>query len=119
MRSRIELGPDGAPRARDAVRAVLTGRPPEVVDTAVLLASELVANALVHAADEATLVIELDEQWLHLEVIDPAPVVNLAPLDVGVDAERGRGLRIVDSLATEWGVAPRPSGKTVWCKLAI
>lgn len=35
------------------------------------------------------------------------------------DAATGRGLRLLQSIAVEWGVETEPDGKTVWCRLRL
>lgn len=115
----VELGSGGAAQARSAVRAALAGRRDDGVETAVLLTSELVANALLHGGSAATLVIRTDGERLRVEVIDTGSDGALVPLDVDSDAEHGRGLKIVDALATAWGVDPRHPGKAVWFELAL
>jgi anti-sigma regulatory factor (Ser/Thr protein kinase) len=106
-------------KARSAVRAALVTHPPAVVETAVLLTSELVTNALVHAADGATLVIEAAGRLARIEVIDPGHATRLVPLRVGSLDEHGRGLAIVEDLASAWGVESRGPGKAVWFELDL
>jgi anti-sigma regulatory factor (Ser/Thr protein kinase) len=115
----VELAssPEAASRARTVVRDLLRqGRRPDLVDTACLLTSELVANAVVHAGSPVGLVVDLDEARLAVEVIDsssaaPAPVAA-EPLSVS-----GRGLAMVADLADAWGVTPIVPGKAVWFSL--
>jgi len=112
-------GHDAASTARRAVRAALASHPPAIVETAALLTSELVTNALVHAADGATLVIDAAERVAHIEVIDPGHATYLAPLRVEPRSEHGRGLAIVNDLASSWGVESRGPGKAVWFELLL
>jgi len=90
-----------------------------VIEDAATIVSELVTNAIVHGSGEASLVIEVSERRLHVEVLDTDPTVALAPLDVGPSAAHGRGLAIVDALASAWGVEPRLVGKAVWFDLDL
>ena len=98
-------------------RLALSG--PEVVDRAELLADELVTNAVVHARTSLRLRLELRGDLLHIGVKDESPrLLRLVPYDPG--AESGRGLRLVEELATAWGVHPaRGGGKVVWCTLRL
>lgn len=110
--------PEAARQARHVVRDLLErGRRPDLVDTACLLTSELVANAVVHAGAPCELVVDLDRARLAVEVIDPSTDPprpgHAAPLDTG-----GRGLDMVATLADEWGVTPVVPGKSVWFALA-
>ncbi len=41
------------------------------------------------------------------------------PRQTGLDAEGGRGLALVDSLAVRWGTDSAPEGKTVWFELHV
>lgn len=96
----------------------------DVLDDVVLCASELATNAVVHGAPPAVLVLTDATPAIVVEVIDAAPLVDDFAWRARLDADPalppshrpgGRGLRIVDHLATAWGVAPRPTGKAVWC----
>jgi anti-anti-sigma regulatory factor/anti-sigma regulatory factor (Ser/Thr protein kinase) len=90
-----------------------------VTDRAVLLASELVTNAVVHAHTELWLRLELRGDRLHIAVRDGSPrLLHLvAPEGQG---EGGRGLWLVEQLARAWGVNRHPEGgKVVWCVLNL
>ncbi|MEU6226329.1 ATP-binding protein [Streptomyces sp. NPDC047042] len=90
-------------------------------DTVVLLVAELAANSVLHGRvpgrDFALFLSHDDRQGvLRIEVTDthPALPVRRAP---GLEEDRGRGLLLVDALATCWGVSERPGpGKTVWAE---
>lgn len=58
------------------------------------------------------------EGVLRLEVSDPRRDRRPAVRPHAYQAESGYGLRIVDALATDWGVMDRIIGKTVWAELA-
>jgi anti-sigma regulatory factor (Ser/Thr protein kinase)/anti-anti-sigma regulatory factor len=90
-----------------------------VMDRAVLLANELVTNALVHAHTEIRLRLELRGDRLHIAVRDGSPrLLRLVAPDR--QAEGGRGLRLVEQLARAWGVNRHPEGgKVVWCVLSL
>jgi anti-anti-sigma regulatory factor/anti-sigma regulatory factor (Ser/Thr protein kinase) len=92
---------------------------PDVIDQAELLADELVTNAVLHARTALRLRLELRGDRLHIGVHDASPrLLRLVPADP--DAESGRGLRLVEQLATAWGVHPgRDTGKVVWCTLRL
>ncbi|GGY12828.1 ATP-binding protein [Streptomyces djakartensis] len=86
-------------------------------DTAILAVSELVTNAVRHCRGEAIAVrVVILAEELRIEVTDgnPAPARRRK---VGLDAESGRGLLLVATLAKEWGVSP--DGTMTWCSLAI
>jgi anti-sigma regulatory factor (Ser/Thr protein kinase) len=86
----------------------------EFVSTALLLTSELVTNAVLHAdTGDVLLVIDLDATRLLVKVIDgdrSVPERRIAdPSD-----DTGRGLALLDELASSWGTVPEGAGKAVW-----
>lgn len=89
-------------------------------DLAALVVSELVTNAVVHAGEDRHtigLTVHTGGGALRIEVADhdPRPPVRATP---GGQAAAGRGLMIVDRVATRWGWTPlQPVGKVVWCEL--
>ena len=85
-------------------------------ETARLLVSELVANAVTHAETDVTLQLDLTDQRLRVEVRDEAEGQPRARRPRH-DDPTGRGLMIVEALADRWGVDPTPPGKTVWFEL--
>lgn len=91
----------------------------ELVDRAVLVASELVTNAVVHTHGPLRLRLELVAGRLHLAVADQSPrLLGLAADPGDPEAEGGRGLLVVDQLASAWGVQhPPEGGKVIWCVL--
>ncbi|MER6074655.1 ATP-binding protein [Streptomyces sp. NPDC001817] len=105
-------------RLRRVVRASLTywGRP-DLVETAELLLTELVTNALRHARSRYIGVrVYLQGDHCVIEVNDGSPIVPV-PRCAGPDDESGRGLLLVESLAEAWGVSE--DGTTTWCKLPL
>jgi serine/threonine-protein kinase RsbW len=82
-----------------------------------LLASELVANAVVHVGRPMTVRISRRDDAIRVEVQDESP--RLPSLDTpDPTGERGRGVFLVDALATGWGAEVHPDdGKTVWFEL--
>jgi hypothetical protein len=105
--------------ARAIIRHRLRDHSAETVEIATLLASELVANALEHGEGTPTLALEVNQSQLCAYVHDDDPTQDLTPLPNDPTRERGRGLAIVDALATQWGVEPRWRGKTVWFALHL
>jgi anti-sigma regulatory factor (Ser/Thr protein kinase) len=92
----------------------------DVVDDAKLMVSELVTNAVMHGQPAITLCVTLDPPLIGVSVQDEGedmpPTAVRAP---ALTAASGRGLMIIDSIASRWGVVPRESGpgKTVWFRL--
>jgi serine/threonine-protein kinase RsbW len=100
---------------RDALAAWHLGY---LEETAVLLVSELVTNAVRHARNTGTITLELisADTLLRAEVHDsdrhwPQP---RTPVDCD---ESGYGFVLVESLADQWGVHRTMTGKTVWAEL--
>lgn len=88
-----------------------------VIEPAQLLTSELVTNAVLHAGTEVQVVLEVHGETVHVEVIDltkRAPVLRYAPYD---DLQTGRGLTLLENIASAWGVNPLDRGKSVWFDL--
>ncbi len=99
----------------DRVRACGWG---ELVEDAQLLTSELVTNAAVHTGEPFTVRIACGDHRLRVEVSDRS-ATRPERGDAGPTDVHGRGLAIVDSLASRWGVDElRADGKTVWFELA-
>lgn len=110
------LGGVGVARRRAARAFTEAGLDARETQVLVLLVSELVTNALVHARPPVRLVIDVDDERTRVEVLDAAtrvPHVRSAT----VSALGGRGLALVDDLATRWGTRVDDDGKTVWLEL--
>ncbi|MFH8489335.1 ATP-binding SpoIIE family protein phosphatase [Streptomyces longisporoflavus] len=116
---RLALDPSEVSRARDLVRGqLITWSREDRSETAELLVSELVTNAVRHSRGRrvelrlvrsgATLICEVEDDDHTLPTL----------LSAGPDDEFGRGLRIVSVLAKEWGTSRTSTGKTVWFELA-
>ena len=113
----------GEPASVGAVRhwlhALLSAESCSRVDDAELLASELVTNAVVHGEGSVTVTVWPGAHGLRVEVSDHGRGTPRLQIEKSREAEGGRGLGIVDELATRWGVAPRTtgSGTTVWFEM--
>lgn len=115
MAGEVALAPEpgAASTARAWVAAALDGWPTHSVETARLLVSELVTNAVLHARTEIALRHRLDGARVRFEVGDGRRDGPM-PKRYSPDSPTGRGLRLVDTLAAEWGVTRSPRGKVVW-----
>jgi anti-sigma regulatory factor (Ser/Thr protein kinase) len=117
------------PRAVPAARSSVVGRLAEwgldaVGDTAALLVTELVTNAVRHApsgpVDLAIVGPGADTPGIvRIEVGDEEPLPPQPRAKVRPEAESGRGLLLLTHFARAWGVRPGPRGKTVWFELAV
>jgi anti-sigma regulatory factor (Ser/Thr protein kinase) len=104
--------------ARRFVGAALRrwGAGPDAVESAQLLVSELVTNAVVHAGSAVRLTVILRDSRIRVEVTDHDDALpRMRPLEM--DSPGGRGLGIVDGLADAWGSDSRRDGKAVWFEL--
>jgi anti-sigma regulatory factor (Ser/Thr protein kinase) len=88
------------------------------VQTAALLVSELVTNALRHAGPPLSLTVGCARSWLVVEVNDGSLEL---PAQQSPDelAEGGRGLPLISALATAWGSVVSSSGKVTWLRLHL
>ena len=105
-------------RARQLVRDHLEahGYEGEVLDAAMLVASELATNAVLHAGTDFDLRCVVNDA-VRIEITDQRPEGEVIPSEAPPMATGGRGLRIVEETAARWGVVRRPDGKTVWGEL--
>jgi serine phosphatase RsbU (regulator of sigma subunit)/anti-sigma regulatory factor (Ser/Thr protein kinase) len=90
------------------------------VNDAVLLASELVTNAVVHAGTQVQLTCRLNGTTVEVSVLDrhPARVIPDPPSSAAdVDRPSGRGLLLPAALSSSWGVTYAPEAKAIWFRL--
>lgn len=116
------------PASASAVRRELSfelslrGVDPEIIDQIILVASELVSNAIRHGGAGAyeTLdvcwAIGLDSITISVaDTSDVLPVIRAAP----PDSPSGRGLAIVSALSEDWGADRTADGKRVWARIRL
>ncbi|MDX2850456.1 SpoIIE family protein phosphatase [Streptomyces sp. PA03-3a] len=114
----------GVKAARRFVRGFLRRRGLScLVDDLEVISSEAVTNALIHADSEVEVRLREYPDRVHLEVRDtdakpPIPTSVTSSPATNEIAEHGRGMGIVDWLATTWGSSPNGRGKTVWADVA-
>jgi anti-sigma regulatory factor (Ser/Thr protein kinase) len=103
--------------ARDFARDALRGTPPEVVESVILMVSELATNCIRHANGPFDLRVIRALGEIRIEATDHGSedprVRHPGPTDPS-----GRGLQIVDMLSTDWGCRRQASAKTVWFTVA-
>jgi anti-sigma regulatory factor (Ser/Thr protein kinase) len=107
---------------QDELASRLPAKTPEdLVDDATLIVSELLTNAIRAGCELMTVGLALNTDCLRVSVSDDAPgIPTIRP--AAPDADAGRGLPIVSSLAQEWGVdrpGPFERRKEVWATLAF
>ncbi|MEW2635225.1 SpoIIE family protein phosphatase [Streptomyces sp. NPDC048389] len=114
---RFSQGPQSVAEARRFVRGALVGVAPDVVDTARLLVSELVTNAVLHARTEIEVSACVDDGTVRVRVRDQRPDRGLVPHESPPYAGTGQGLALVEQLASRHGVDTGEESKTVWFEL--
>ncbi len=114
--SELRLSPrtDSVPLARRYARDQLRECAADV-DTVVLLVSEVVTNAILHARSDVFLTIVDRGELARVEVRDSSPMPPRLHR-FAVESATGRGLRLLDQLAQRWGAddASEGHGKVVW-----
>ncbi|MFI5818937.1 ATP-binding protein [Streptomyces rishiriensis] len=120
----IPTDPRAVTVCRRTLRAVLTLHGlSRLVDTAELLASELVSNAVLHTKGPACLRLRFRDGVLQIGAwdADPEPPEPPGRSEDLVDAEGGRGLALVRACSDLWHWQPLSRmghrGKLVWCEL--
>jgi anti-sigma regulatory factor (Ser/Thr protein kinase) len=127
LRTDLELGayPSAVPCARGHVRSVaIEWGLRDLVDTAELLASELVTNAInasQHLSTPGTPVVRLwlisDQISLVIHVWDGSTEMPVRK-EADTDDLSGRGLMIIDALSADWGSYHKAEGKVVWAMVS-
>lgn len=121
----VNHDPANAAVVRRSIAADLTDRSvaPERIDDAVLVASELISNAVMHTAahnldEDLDVAWEIESDSVLIRVVDASPDLP-RPRSTNEDDTRGRGLAIVAALALDWGVRRTASGKQVWARVPL
>ena len=113
----LEIDVDAAARARRFVVEALTEwEMPDLADDAVLAASELVTNAVLHGGPPVELRLAPVPGGVRVEARDGSRVSPVRPLPT-TETMTGRGIALVEAVSARWGVDPLPDGKAVWCEV--
>lgn len=117
---RLQKDPVSVPTARDFLSEQLTGRcPADAVETALLLVSELVTNAVRYGEEPITLEVRPSSaEGLRVTVGDANPAPPLVRPGLLEDTG-GRGLHLLEALSDSWGHEQRGHGKEVWFTLSM
>lgn len=115
----VDHGPVGVREGRRYVQRVVGAIGAEdLVDDAVLVAAELLANAVQHGLAPVDLTVSGSPDLVRIDVADASPRPPVRPRTSTTNMT-GRGLALVQALCARWGVQPGPGpGKTVWAELA-
>jgi signal transduction histidine kinase len=108
---------DAPADARGALRRLDSGLSDELMQVVVLLASELVSNAVKHAnADSIAVRGQVMPRCVRVEVADAGPGFNRSDLPPTPGPTSGWGLHLVDELSSRWGVVDG-DGARVWFEI--
>jgi len=124
--AQIALGVESSPREVGRVRKTMakalgawgvTG----LADDVLLVVSELVTNAVQHAlGSEIAFVATCGDGHVLIEASDASTAAPAKPRAITDNAEDGRGLALVEALASDWGWTPHEDGtKSTWAVIAI
>ena len=87
------------------------------LDDLVLIGTELATNAIKYAGSDVIVTLATVDGRVRMTIADGSPALPVpSPLDLS--SPSGRGLRIIDVLATSWGFERHADGKTVWAEIA-
>lgn len=105
--------------ARRVVRQALgEAQLPHLLDDVLLLVTELVTNAAVHAGTAFQLDLDAQAPGVRIEVTDHSPgAFPVLRPRAEEEREGGRGLFLMDALSTRWGTTHFATGKSVWFEL--
>ena len=109
---------ESTPLARHWIAAHLRDLPADVSSCAALLTSELVTNAVLHAATPMCVTLHILPDRIRVDVADGSPSFPSIK-EYGRDAATGRGLTLFNALASDWGVQAVDGGKIVWFELPV
>jgi DNA-binding NarL/FixJ family response regulator len=116
-RTRLDADVRSSAAARRFVEETLGSEQSELLEVVNLCVSELVTNAVLHTSSAPDVAVWVTSKGVRVEVGDEGGVLPEARA-ASVEAVTGRGLALVDTLASAWGVIPRPFGKIVWFEIA-
>ncbi|GLY03481.1 hypothetical protein Acsp01_38600 [Actinoplanes sp. NBRC 101535] len=106
----------GAARACREIITDACGRwdQPELIGNACIVVTEMVNNGVAHARTAMTLLLALDGDRMSVAVRDHSTATPRFTGPVPVTSYGGRGLLLIDAVATRWGHLPLDDGKVVW-----
>jgi anti-sigma regulatory factor (Ser/Thr protein kinase) len=111
----LKAVPTAAREARSFVRSTATVLEDDRLDDLLILTSEIVTNAVLHARTALELGVTVTDDAVVICVADGADGTPTSP-DQSEGRESGRGIMLVRELADDWGVLPHDTkqGKAVW-----
>ncbi len=112
----VNPGLDGVRAARRLTSATLRALPDGLASDAELVATELVTNAVLHGRPPISLRVRGRRDRVRIEVVD-AGLAMPVRAQKNLENMTGRGLAVVESLTSAWGIEPAEDGKLVWAEL--
>jgi anti-sigma regulatory factor (Ser/Thr protein kinase) len=113
LRATLPAQPASVRHARAQVRSLVAGWPPGCTATLQVLVDELVTNAVLHARTSLDVMARVEDHHIRVEVRDDDPRMPRLR-KYGPTSSTGRGLHLVEALATLWGAERSSGGKVVW-----
>ena len=112
----LPADPTSPRAARALVRELLGSEEVAFVESVEVVVSELVTNAITHGQSSPRIEVALTRHAVRVAVHDdsPTPPSHRTP---DVDRPGGRGLHLVDRIASRWGSEPSNGGKVVWFEM--
>ncbi|HZT67364.1 MAG TPA: ATP-binding protein [Acidimicrobiales bacterium] len=114
---RFAADPRDIASVRAFVREAVQGVDEEMADDIELLASEVATNVVEHAHTDYQVRVRQEEGAIRVEVADGSSVIP-AVRSLALNADRGRGLMLLEHMADSWGAQEAPDGKIVWFEMA-
>jgi anti-sigma regulatory factor (Ser/Thr protein kinase) len=108
------LVPTTRHQVRRSISNLVPGISIERLDDMELVASELLANAVLYARPPLAIEVSVDPRFVRLEVQDSSPDLLPPPPPQAALAETGRGLMLAALLSDRWGWRVDPETKSVW-----
>jgi anti-sigma regulatory factor (Ser/Thr protein kinase) len=122
---RLPPHPSSVSVARRHVRELLDGAGRgDLTEATVLLVSEVVTNAILHSASgdqggSLEVRYALDDHEVYVEVLDAGGAAAPSRHAEHLEGVSGRGLGLVEALASAWGVHDHQDGRAVWFRLPL
>ncbi|HVT65856.1 MAG TPA: ATP-binding protein [Mycobacteriales bacterium] len=112
----VNPGLDGVRAARRLTTSTLQSLPAEIASDAELVVTELVTNAVLHGEPPISFRLRGRRDRVRIEVVDAGRSMPLRGRGAS-EGMTGRGLAVVESLTSAWGIEPADEGKVVWAEL--
>ncbi|MBW3536227.1 MAG: ATP-binding protein [Actinobacteria bacterium] len=116
MKVDLPPGPGSSAEARKALRRICQGAPVDL-EHLVLCASELVTNAFLHGQPPVELEIRVGPKSVWVAVHDAGSGAVELRRPATPDTSAGRGLHIVEAVASRWGSSAHERGNTTWFEI--